>query len=105
DESVCECVCVCVCVCVCTCWLGGGKRSEVMWLAYWAISFLMDFSTAGGMRPETLVMMSCSSSRGSEGSLSVFFSRSTHSLSCETTHTHTHIHSSRAVIETSYENL
>ncbi|TNN86770.1 hypothetical protein EYF80_002953 [Liparis tanakae] len=41
-----------------TCWLGNWQSTEVMLLAYCAISFLMDFSTAGGMRPDTLVMMS-----------------------------------------------
>lgn len=60
-----------------TCWLGNWQSTDVMLLAYWAISFLMDFSTLGGIRPETLVMMSWSSSRGKDGSLSVFISRST----------------------------
>ncbi len=61
-----------------------------MLLAYWAISFLIDFSTAGGIRPETLVMISWSSSRGREGSLRVFIRRSTHSFSYNT-HTHKQI--------------
>lgn len=51
-------------------------------LAYWAMTLRMSFSTLGGMRPATLVMISWSSSRGSEGSLKVFIRVSTHFLSC-----------------------
>ena len=47
-------------------------------LAYWAMTLRTAFSTAGGTRPATLVMMSCSSSSGSEGSLSVFIRVETH---------------------------
>lgn len=65
-----------------TCWLGNWHRTDVMLLAYWAISFLIDFSTLRGIRPETLVMISCNSRRGREGSLRVFINRSTQSFTC-----------------------
>lgn len=67
-----------------TCWLGNWHSTEVMLLAYWAISFLMAFSTAGGMRPDTLVMMSWSSNSGSDGSRIVFINLSTHSFNWDT---------------------
>lgn len=65
-----------------TLWLGNWQRTEVMLLAYWAMTFRMSFSTLCGMRPATLVMISWSSSSGSEGSLRVFIRVSTHFLSC-----------------------
>lgn len=53
-----------------------------MLLAYCAITFRMDFSTASGILPEMLVMISCSSSRGRAGSRRVFISCATHSFTC-----------------------
>lgn len=65
-----------------TCWLGKRQSTEVMLLAYCAITFRMDFSTDSGILPEMLVMISCSSSRGSAGSRRVFISCATHSFTC-----------------------
>lgn len=64
-----------------TLWLGNWQRTEVMLLAYWAMTLRISFSTLGVIRPATLVMISCSSNSGSEGSLSVFIKVATHSFS------------------------
>lgn len=53
-----------------------------MLLAYCAITFRIDFSTERGILPEMLVMISCSSRRGREGSRRVFISCATHSFTC-----------------------
>lgn len=53
-----------------------------MLLAYCAITFRIDFSTERGILPEMLVMISCSSRRGKEGSRRVFISWATHSFTC-----------------------
>lgn len=63
-----------------TCWLGNWHSTEVMLLAYWAITLRTDFSTGAGMRPATLVMISCSSSSGSDGCRRVIMSFCTHSF-------------------------
>lgn len=68
-----------------TCWLGKRQSTEVMLLAYCAITFRMDFSTASGILPEMLVMISCSSSSGRAGSRRVFISCATHSFTCRST--------------------
>lgn len=67
---------------VCTCWLGNWQSTEVILLAYWAITLRTAFSTGTGMRPATLVMISCSSSRGREGCRRVIMSFWTQSFSC-----------------------
>lgn len=69
-----------------TCWLGNWHSTEVMLLAYWAITLRTDFSTEAGMRPDTLVMISCSSSSGSDGCRRVTMSFCTHSFSCSSDH-------------------
>ena len=53
-----------------------------MLLAYWAITLRTAFSTGAGMRPDTLVMISCSSSSGSDGCRRVLSSFCTQSFSC-----------------------
>lgn len=65
-----------------TLWLGNWQRTEVMLLAYWAMTFRISFSTPGGIRPATLVMISWSSNSGREGSLNVFIRVATHCFSC-----------------------
>lgn len=72
-----------------TLWLGNWQRTEVMLLAYWAMTLRILFSTLGGMRPDTLVMISCSSNSGSEGSLKVFIRVATHCFSCRREHAQT----------------
>lgn len=72
-----------------TLWLGNWQRTEVMLLAYWAMTFRISFSTPGGIRPATLVMISWSSNSGREGSLNVFIRVATHCFSCG--HEHAHI--------------
>lgn len=66
---------------VAICWLGNWHSTDVMLLAYWAITLRTDFSTGAGMRPDTLVMISCSSSSGSDGCRRVIMSFCTHSFS------------------------
>lgn len=66
-----------------TLWLGNWQSTEVMLLAYCAMTFRIAFSTVTGKRPATLVIISCSSRRGRDGSRSVFISVSTHFFSCK----------------------
>lgn len=65
-----------------TLWLGNWQSTEVMLLAYCAMTFRIAFSTVTGIRPATLVMISCSSRRGRDGSRRVFISVSIHFFSC-----------------------
>ncbi len=65
-----------------TLWLGNWQSTEVMLLAYCAMTFRMAFSTVTGIRPATLVIISCSSRRGRDGSRRVFISVSSHFFSC-----------------------
>lgn len=64
-----------------TLWLGNWQRTEVMLLAYWAMTLRTVFSTPGGMRPAMLVIISWSSNSGREGSLRVFIRVATHCFS------------------------